>query len=417
MVQNNVGFSWGFTSTGGSQPSRKQENNDRVDIKNISLWEDDFRSSLQPSTNATTGVNKSTIYQGNYTNGHPIQGSIRSKRRLVDSEDASNENVSTNTSFSNLYARGTKQPLRYQYSKKPSYSAANNTVTATKKISNTFNAIRSQPLPIQRCLELMDHQQVNDLLNDILNLNNPSLNQFIHTRINSNYNSNFSIEKCSILLKEKFENILKNVPYNKNYYNNAQASENNNNNNNTLLLDDYAFIRLKSFILEFLNSLIDFILNNIPPNFNNVHESLNFLNECTLMVITLPRFQLPSNNYYYDKCIEQLSFIWSTIINELAKDLVMANLNDKEFYLNWLSKLENHNQRTGGMFNQPLKLFKHIDNNDETSAVAGNVTIDNNPFNSNNGNDYVTSRSGNNSNPGSTSNFSSSSFSSPFLNR
>ncbi|CCC70265.1 hypothetical protein NCAS_0E01950 [Naumovozyma castellii] len=382
-TNNHVGFSWGFSSANASNINITPSPTKISALKQEKL-------SVFNKTNDELAKQSKIIRQPQQQEN----SNLRLKRRAT-STSSNDENGDAFT------YRHAKQLPHWKFKptagiKKPQVSPNH----SIKRKSNISTIIQSQPLPVTRSLELLDREQLTELLTDLLSLNNPTLTSIIQTKISTNYKSHFSIDKCLSLLKLKYEAILSNIPYNKNYELNSSH----------VLLDDYAFIRLKSSILEFLNCLIDFILNNIPPNFNNLHESLKFLNHCTFMVINLPRFQLSSNNYYYDKCMEQLSFIWCTIFEHLTKDMCIATLNGKEFLFSWISKLNDYNEFTNGMFERPLNLFKSLDldiddaqylttNNEKSINTMDNITNSSlqelNNSSSNNSNDNNNNINGN----------------------
>lgn len=210
-----------------------------------------------------------------------------------------------------------------------------------KKKTQLLNLIKGQSLPISRGIELMDKEQLQSILLDLMN-NHPEIQQTVHNKLQQ---TNFSNIKYMELLKSKLNQIYANVPYSRSFQN-----EN---------LNDYAFVRMKPYILEFLNCLVDCILDNIPPRIENLHDSLKFLDVCTEMVTQLPRFELASNNYYYDKCLEQLSYVWSTVVEHVARDLVIL-FNDESLLTDWVRKLEYHNERSQGILERPLQLFRSL---------------------------------------------------------
>ena len=153
-------------------------------------------------------------------------------------------------------------------------------------------------------------------------------------------------------------------------------------------LNDYAFVRMKPSVLEFLNCLVDCILDQIPPRVENLLDSLKFLDSCTDILTHLPRFQLASNNYYYDKCLEQLSYVWCTLIEHIARD-VLLTLNGESVISTWVAKLEVYNKLSNGILARPLQLFKSLNsvdseflpNNEPTGSTPTNPF--HNPTNNN----------------------------------
>lgn len=220
-------------------------------------------------------------------------------------------------------------------------STVNRKYMVMKRKSNLSSSIQGQPLPITRGLELLSKEQLQNVLIEVMKTH-PQVQQTVSGKIMS---YNFSIDKCTELLKGKLEALYASIPYSRSYEMDR--------------LNDYAFVRMKPYILEFLNCLIDCILDQIPPRVENVHNSLRFLDACTDMVTHLPRFQLASNNYYYDKCLEQLSYVWCTVIEHIARDMIIS-FNDEALLCNWVQKLEVYNDLANGMLERPLQLFKSL---------------------------------------------------------
>lgn len=230
-----------------------------------------------------------------------------------------------------------------------------------KRSNHPSMNIRGQSLPIQRGLELMSKQQLTSLILS-LSVKHPSIqNELISNIASVNFNSDNYIK----LLNDKLTIVKENIPYNK--YNTDQP------NNQLNDLNDYSFVRLKPFILDFLNCLIDCILDNIPPRQENLLDSFKFLTHCTELVLNLPRFKLSSNNYYYDKCLEQLTHIWMSLLTILSYDNTLL-LNSSMFVYEWKDKLRNYNDAANGMFSKPLAAMESLIDNayDEKSINLNN---------------------------------------------
>lgn len=199
--------------------------------------------------------------------------------------------------------------------------------------------MQGQALPVHRSLEMMSKEQLGAVLLEMLR-QHPESTVTFQSKVNG---YQFGLEKYQQLLKEKVEALYASVPYNRSYDNSN--------------LDDYAFVRMKPHIMELLNCLVDCALDNLPPRKTSLHESLKFLDSCTQLVLDLPRFELGSNNYYYDKCVEQLAHLWCSLIEEIAKDINMVMNTPLS---TWIDKLANYNDRSNGLLQQPLTLFKSL---------------------------------------------------------
>lgn len=199
------------------------------------------------------------------------------------------------------------------------------------------NLIQGQPLPMTRSIELMDRSTLQSTLLELVRIH-PEIQESLMKV----HPMSFSIEQYERSLKEKLERVLEDVPYSK--YN--QSTE---------LLNDYAFGRMKGSILEFLNSLIDYLLASIPPRADVVIHSLKFLNSCTELLIHLPEFETESNNYYKNMCLEQVSEIWCSVIQFASADLVFTSMNSN--WDEWESVLQSFNRRCNDKLTKPLQLI------------------------------------------------------------
>lgn len=252
---------------------------------------------------------------------------------------------------------GVKQKRRYNNEEQQEMDPSRNKNLmkyggVSKRRSHPSSLIRGQPLPLQRGMELMNKDQLQQLLVDLMT-KHPEIQQSVHTRVTG---LDFSIQKCLDVLKQKSEAVYQSIPYNRSYESNK--------------LDDYAFVRMKPQILEFLNCLVDFILDNIPPRLENLHTSLKFLDICTELVVKSPRFELASNNYFYDKCVEQLSHVWCTLIEHIARDRIILLADNSSVWKTHMTRLQIYNEQSNGLLERPLQLFKSLDMS-ASSAAAG----------------------------------------------
>ncbi|SMN19972.1 similar to Saccharomyces cerevisiae YIR011C STS1 Protein required for localizing proteasomes to the nucleus [Maudiozyma saulgeensis] len=351
-----LGFSWGYSLQNKQQEQqqvmtseRKQDNIAPIPTRHKRQYDNDsdMDSSIPRSANSLGGGN------GNNNNNMLLRKYMVAKKR-----PNSIAHISTTTTASAAAAAAAVAAR-----------VTGNTSLDGIVTPNYIAMIEGQPLPLERSLDLMDKSQLQNVIMDLLQVH-PQVTQHLQSSL-SQYS--FSNDRRLVSLKEKFQEIYSTIPYNKDYMN-----------NNIPRLDDYAFVRLKPLVLEFLNCLTDYILNNIPPRSTNLQESLLFLGSCTQMVCELPRFTLPSNNYYYDKCLEQLSYIWCTLIQHLAqeddtlngmwvggnsKDAIISNLYDK---------LNQYNESANNLLSRPLQLLKHMMNIHSENSTSQHRNSNNN---------------------------------------
>ncbi|KAK5782321.1 hypothetical protein RI543_000256 [Arxiozyma heterogenica] len=238
----------------------------------------------------------------------------------------------------------------------------NNNSNGSGNSSSKCSLLISQNLPLPRSLNLLSKEQLCELIQNMIQ-EQPELTIPLQNNINQKLVSTVTIQDFINDLETKFNKIIKSIPYHKKYYDIDKLQPFNINCEYRIMdLDDYSFTRLKPCILDFLNCLIDYILFNLPPIIKNFIGSVELLDSITLMCLNLPRFKLPSNNYYYDKCWEQISFIWCSFINQLSNNSILLNINDNNnsILLNWFNKLNDYNQLTNGMLSRPLQLIRDV---------------------------------------------------------
>ncbi|KAI5951172.1 STS1 [Candida jiufengensis] len=245
------------------------------------------------------------------------------------------------------------QPTQHQQYNFPSTTNfhALNTINNIKKTKTS--KIIGQPLPTTRIIETLNQTQLQDLINKLVDLH-PEL----HTTIKKISNQP-SMKSLTQILEKKFEEIINHLPYKGNIEN------------------DYSYLRIKPYLIEFLNCLEDYILSILPPIQQQYEENkisvLEFLNDSTKLIHKLPNFK--SSEFQYKKQIiyENLINIWF---------LVLTNLND-EFYqfiveFKLIEVLECHCK-----FNKNFgKLIEFI--NDKLKEIGNlEINVDNNQVNSN----------------------------------
>ena len=341
---------------------------------------------LTTTTSTTTTTNTTVTNPSVVTCSIPVSNTKHRKRSFQNDVNDENYGFDTNSSVNNI-SKSNIAPLKMPTGAAVSTTTTTTTTPATTKRKYTYNSTHqimnshssssnnnnnnssstsgknplliSQNLPLSRSLNLLSKDQLCELIQNMVQ-EQPELTIPLQNSINQKLSSTVTIQDFIDDLEIKFNKIIKSIPYHKKYYDMDKLRPFNTNCEYRIMdLDDYSFSRLKPYILDFLNCLIDYILFNLPPLIRNFIESIKLLDSITLMCLNLPRFKLPSNNYYYDKCWEQISFIWCSFINELSNNPILLNINDNNdsILLNWFHKLNNYNQLTNGMLNRPLGLI------------------------------------------------------------
>lgn len=162
--------------------------------------------------------------------------------------------------------------------------------------------ILGQSLPVNRLIEVLDHQALQNLLQAVVN-HHPEVASTI-----SKIAPRPSASDAITLMQAKFDSILHHLPY------------------KCDVESDYSYIRIKSHLTEFLNCLSDFILNLLPPMESNLPNACTVLDKITNMIHDLPNFS--NNEFQYTKAMayEQIANSWLIVLmhkaDEAAPDAV-----------------------------------------------------------------------------------------------
>ncbi|SCU81151.1 LAMI_0B04984g1_1 [Lachancea mirantina] len=264
-----------------------------------------FSWGFKPSTNGSSGM---------ASNGCKVM-KPRVKRRLTNEE--SQVTLGVNTSVNNVTIN--------------KFKAAGRRRTAR-------SGIQGQALPLARALELMDRASLQATLLDLLKLHPETQKTFMALQPASR-----SVEHYCELLQVKLQAIYDNLPYTRRHDDVDTG------------LNDYAFVRVKDHVQEFLNCLVDCLLESIPPQTQNLLQSLRVLDAATDFLQRVPQFSTTTNNYYKDMCYEQLAEVWATVVTHVSEDLVFSA--SLENVSHWLQRLQEHNNNCSGKLNKPVSLF------------------------------------------------------------
>ncbi|KAK6459537.1 tethering factor for nuclear proteasome STS1 [Scheffersomyces xylosifermentans] len=172
----------------------------------------------------------------------------------------------------------------------------NNTNNKFKKSKTP--KILGQNLPITRLIEVLDHKTLQGLLHDLVQT---------HPEIGNTINKlspKPSVQNSINLLKEKFEDIGRHLPY------------------KCDVESDYSYLRIKPYLNEFLSCLSDFILNFLPPIELNIIHSLTFLHLITNLIHDLPNFTNNEFQYTRTMAYEQIANTWLIVLSQNIQDSI-----------------------------------------------------------------------------------------------
>ncbi|KAI5968783.1 STS1 [Candida margitis] len=176
------------------------------------------------------------------------------------------------------------------------FATSSSSSTSKHKRSKTPRII-GQPLPPTRIIETLDKPELTKLIYSLMDIH-PELNKTI-TKISQPP----SISNILAILNTKHDSIINHLPYK------CDASS------------DYSYLRIKPYLIDFLNCLEDYILWILPPNQHDLLTSLWFLHESTNLIHKLPNFTNSEFQYTRNLTYETMINSWIIIFNQdLAND-------------------------------------------------------------------------------------------------
>ncbi|KAK9456201.1 Cut8 six-helix bundle-domain-containing protein [Dipodascopsis uninucleata] len=117
---------------------------------------------------------------------------------------------------------------------------------------------------------------------------------------------------------------------------------------------DYAYLRVRPHITEFLDAVSDYTPNFLPPEEQQAGNSLQFLDGVTSLVHKLPSWRTESNNSMKHTAYDELARAWSLAVREALK---RANGIVLE-YGGWREKLAKHNEMAEGRLQSAVDVIE-----------------------------------------------------------
>jgi protein Cut8 len=117
---------------------------------------------------------------------------------------------------------------------------------------------------------------------------------------------------------------------------------------------DYAYLRVRPHVEEFLSALSDYTVNFLPPQESQPSNSLEFLDIATELLNQLPEWSNPLNNHHRNMAYQDLSTAWTVAIKEVIKRSNGLGL----AHGNWEDKLCKHNANCGDRLKDAVKCIQ-----------------------------------------------------------
>ncbi|KAH3684374.1 hypothetical protein WICPIJ_004650 [Wickerhamomyces pijperi] len=329
-----LSFSWGFNPKFELEDSNTKENESESHQQVSSVQAPSFKPDMACLPKFTT-----------HTTLHSISTSSSKRRYQEDTEPVQTNNYTTGTT-PRRSAIGNLSMIRKPVRK------------SSMKKSRSINRIQGQQLPPSRLIESLDHESLQKLLNSLISTH-PEITESLYKCA-----PRPTVASCIEILQSKVELIISQLPYK------VDAGS------------EYAYLRVKPYIDDFLHALSDYTLNFLTPVETTPANSLDFLDQATALLHKLPTFNKASDNYFSDMAYEQLGHTWLDSLKEFIKSTeddgsgIYVLINQ-----GWEARLRGHSEGSRGRLSNVNEWFANeVRELQDSPAKKFNFSMGNSPI-------------------------------------
>lgn len=189
--------------------------------------------------------------------------------------------------------------------------------------------VASRPLSVARIAEIMDKAGLENLISTLCN-SHPELAHEVAVLA-----PKITINSALNTLNKKLDAVFLALPYKGDQQ------------------GDYAYLRVKSVLEDLLMAMNDYMRHFLPPNEQQISNSLAFLDSATSLLHKVPEWTNPVNNYAKNSMYDEVSQAWMLTLVEAASR--ESNNGLGLAYRGWEQKLEQHNAVANNKLSDVLK--------------------------------------------------------------
>ncbi|KAG7810804.1 hypothetical protein KL921_002432 [Ogataea angusta] len=207
--------------------------------------------------------------------------------------------------------------------------------------------VLGQKLSVSRIIETLDQESLQNLISNLVS-EHPEVAPTL-----LKISPQVTIEDSLMVLEQKLERVLQNMPYR------VDASS------------DYSFLRVKSHVEDFFQTLSDYTLNFLPPIESDLTIPLMFLMKFLAKCFPrLPKFHAVEYRYYHSLTVDKFNTILDDILvqflSEKKHNIILAINQD------WLSDFRKISELNDNKFSSVYERLKQeIDQYENPDAASG----------------------------------------------
>lgn len=216
--------------------------------------------------------------------------------------------------------------------KQNSHKYNNSSRWATKPSKRPrFEHVVSRSIPVSRLVETLDKKSLETLINTLVQARPDLAHQIVSIA------PTVTVSTALEALRDMLAQIYHGLPY--------KGEQD----------GDYAFLRVKHAIEDFLSALSDYTSHFLPPNEQQPSNSLAFLDAATMLLHRLPNWQSPQNNHLKQVAYDRIAEAWVITLKEASKKANGLGL----AYGGWQQKLDQHNEMSHGLITPAVNCLKY----------------------------------------------------------
>ena len=316
--------SWGFQFHGSNASVNSSCSFDSVNNTTQTPQETNKRKLSSPDSIDEDSESDSDVEKYSRRSISPISSKAPASSNLFMSNLAAAESL--NASFQRHYLSPTNPIASSSSTSNTFHRTFNSRIKKRARVQN----IASRPLPISRLVETLDKLGLENLISTLCQSHPELTHEIISLTPKITVNSSLDT------LKNRLDAVFLGLPYKGDQQ------------------GDYAYLRVKPAVNEFLSALADYTAHFLPPNEQQLSNSLAFLDGATSLLHKLPTWNNPMNNHSKNTAYDEISQAWILTLTEASKRSNGLGL----AYGGWEQKLAHHNDMSGHSLNAALSFIR-----------------------------------------------------------
>lgn len=201
--------------------------------------------------------------------------------------------------------------------------------------------LTSRPLPVSRLVETIDRLGLENLITTLCNSRPDLAHEIIGLA------PKITVTSALDTLSNRLDTVFRGLPYKGDQQ------------------GDYAYLRVKPAVDDFLSALTDYMAHFLPPNEPRISNSLAFLDGATSLLHRLPTWTNPLNNHSKNTMYEEVSQAWVLTLTEASQQSNGLGL----AYGGWAQKLAHHNELANNSLSSAVSMIRQEMTWDDSAAL------------------------------------------------